>query len=86
MTALVNLAVAETNTAYSRSAVIPRVRLVYSGEVAGYTEAGDFSGCPRIQNFSNPNVTYNGFPTGVPLAAPNSADAAASLNANNKTK
>ena len=200
MTALVNLAVAETNTAYSRSGVIPRVRLVYSGEVAGYTEAGDFStdlsrlrspsdgfmdnihalrnafgadmvsliiegngslcgigflmltesagfaanafsvsarncatgnytfshemghnmglqhdriaqpangvfphshgyvnvvnnfrdimgvatgcgGCPRIQNFSNSNVTHNGFPTGVPIAAPNSADAAASLNA-----
>ena len=200
MAALVNLAVAETNTAYSRSGVIPGVRLVYSGEVAGYTEAGDFStdlsrlrspsdgfmdnvhalrnafgadmvsliiegngslcglgylmltesagfaanafsvsarscatgnytfshemghnmglqhdriaqpangvfphshgyvdvvnnfrdimgvasgcgGCPRIQNFSNPNVTHNGFPTGVPIAAPNSADAAASLNA-----
>ena len=200
MRALVNLAVAETNTAYSRSGVIPRVRLVYTGEVVGYTEVGDFStdlsrlrspsdgfmddihalrnafgadlvsliiqgdgslcglgylmtslsagfeanafsvsarncatgnytfshemghnmglqhdrinqssdgvfphshgyvdvthnfrdimgvasgcgGCPRIQNFSNPNVLYNGFLTGVPQGAPNSADAAASINA-----
>jgi hypothetical protein len=38
-------------------------------------------GCPRIQNFSNPNVFYNGFSTGVPQGALNSADAAASLNA-----
>jgi peptidyl-Asp metalloendopeptidase len=37
--------------------------------------------CVRIQNFSNPNVTFNGFPTGVPQGAPQSADAAASLNA-----
>ena len=43
MTALANLAVAETNTAYSRSGVIPRVRLVYTGEVGGYTEVGDFN-------------------------------------------
>ena len=200
MTALANLAVAETNTAYSRSGVIPRVRLVYTGEVGGYTEVGDFNtdlsrlrspsdgfmddihslrnavgadlvsliiegngtlcgvgylmstesagfnasafsvsarncatgnysfghelghnmglrhdriddpangvfphshgyvdvinnfrdimgvapgcgGCPRIQNFSNPNVFHNGFSTGVPQGASNSADAAASLNA-----
>jgi hypothetical protein len=200
MMALVNLAVAETNNAYSRSGVIPRVRLVYNGEVVGYTEVGDFStdlsrlrsrsdgfidnihalrdalgadlvaliiegngslcglgyimtslsasfeanafsvsarncatgnytfshemghnmglqhdrinqpadgvfphshgfvdvthnfrdimgvatgcsGCPRIQNFSSPNVLYNGFPTGISQAAANSADAAASINA-----
>jgi hypothetical protein len=37
--------------------------------------------CVRIQNFSNPNVTFNGFPTGVPQGSPQSADAAASLNA-----
>ena len=37
--------------------------------------------CVRIQNFSNPNVTFNGFPTGVSQALPQSADAAASLNA-----
>jgi peptidyl-Asp metalloendopeptidase len=43
MKALVNLAVAETNTGYLRSGVIPRVRLVYTGEVVGYTEVGDFS-------------------------------------------
>jgi hypothetical protein len=43
--------------------------------------ASGCGGCPRIQNFSNPNVLHNGFPTGVPQGAPNSADAAASLNA-----
>ena len=37
--------------------------------------------CVRIQNFSNPTVTFNGFPTGVPQGSPQSADAAASLNA-----
>ena len=42
MQALINLAVAETNTAYSRSAVIPRLRLVHQEEVS-YTESGDFS-------------------------------------------
>ena len=35
----------------------------------------------RIQNFSNHNVTFNRFPTGVPQASPQSADAATSLNA-----
>ena len=35
----------------------------------------------RIQNFSNPNVIFNGFPTGVAPPFPQSADAAASLNA-----
>lgn len=198
MQALINLAIAETNTAYSRSAVIPRVRLVHQEEVS-YTESGDFStdlsrltnptdgfmdnvhalrntygadlvsliiegaslcglawlmstesnsfeafafsvvarvcatgnfslghemghnmglqhdradtptngafpfshgyadtphgfrdimgvaascgGCVRIQNFSNPNVPFNGFPTGISQSSPQSADAAASLNA-----
>ena len=199
MQALIDLAVAETNTAYSRSAVIPRLRLVHQEEVS-YSESGDFStdlnrltnpsdgfmdnvhtlrnvygadlvsliiegtslcglgwlmttesnsfqtfafsvvaricatgnftfghelghnmglqhdrmdapsdgvfpfshgyvdipnsfrdimgvqpascpGCIRIQNFSNPNVTFNGHPTGVSQASPDSADAAASLNA-----
>ena len=42
MNALINLAVAETNTAYSRSGVIPRLRLVHREEVA-YTESGNFS-------------------------------------------
>ena len=197
MNALINLAVAETNTAYSRSGVIPRLRLVHREEVA-YTESGDFAtdlnrltaasdgfmdnvhtlrnahgadlvslivegtslcglawlmtnqsnafeafafsvvaricatgnysfghelghnmglqhdradapadgvfsfshgyvdaphgfrdimgvatscgGCMRIQNFSNPSVTFNGFPTGIPQLSPQSADAAASLN------
>jgi hypothetical protein len=198
MQALINLAVAETNTAYSRSAVIPRLRLVHQEEV-NYTESGDFStdlnrltnpadgfmdnvhalrdahgadlvsliiegtslcglawlmsnessafqsnafsvvarvcatgnfsfghelghnmglqhdrvdapadgvfpyshgyvdtphgfrdimgvaascgGCMRIQNFSNPDVAFSGFPTGVVQSSPQSADAAASLNA-----
>ena len=198
MQALVNLAVAETNTAYSRSGIIPRLRLVHQEEVS-YTESGDFStdlnrltnpsdgfmdnvhalrntygadlvsliiegtslcglgwlmttesnsfqslafsvvaricatgnfslghemghnmglqhdradtpangvfpfshgyvdtphgfrdimgvaascgGCMRIQNFSNPNVLFNGFPTGVAQPSPQSADAATSLNA-----
>ena len=198
MNALINLAAAETNTAYSRSGVFPRLRLVHGEEVT-YTESGNFStdlgrltnpsdgfmdnvhalrnahgadlvslivegtslcgiawlmttqsnafeafafsvvaricatgnytfghelghnmglqhdrtdapsdgvfpfshgyvdaphgfrdimgvaascgGCMRIQNFSNPNVTFNGFPTGVPQSSLQSADAAASLNA-----
>ena len=42
--------------------------------------AASCGGCMRIQNFSNPNVTFNGFPTGVPQSSPQSADAAASLN------
>jgi hypothetical protein len=202
MQALIDLAVAETNTAYARSAVIPRIRLVHQEEV-GYTESGNFAtdldrlthpsdgfmdhvhglrnaygadlvslivegtslcgiawlmlsesnsfqafafsvvarlcatgnftfghelghnmglqhdrmnapgdgvfpfshgyvdiangfrdimgvpsscpGCIRIQNFSNPNVTFNGSPTGIPQAFPNSADAAASLNATRLT-
>jgi hypothetical protein len=36
--------------------------------------------CTRIQNFSNPNVTFGGSPTGVPQPSSESADAAASLN------
>jgi len=197
MNALINLAIAETNTAYARSGIFPRLRLVHREEIA-YTESGDFSTdldrltnpsdgfmdnvhalrnahgadlvslivegtslcgiawlmtaqstafeafafsvvaricatgnytfghelghnmglqhdradapadgvfpfshgyvdiahnfrdimgtqtscviCVRIQNFSNPNVTFNGFPTGVPQGSPQSADAAASLN------
>jgi hypothetical protein len=43
--------------------------------------AASCGGCMRIQNFSNPNVTFNDFPTGVPQASPQSADAATSLNA-----
>ena len=42
MNALINLAVAETNTAYLRSGVFPRLRLVHTEEVA-YTESGNFS-------------------------------------------
>lgn len=199
MEALIQLAVAETNTAYARSGVIPRIRLVHSGEVVGYNETGilgvelnrlrnpsdglmdevhalrdsvgadmvalivegdgslcgiaylmttlsaDFASsafsvsarncatgnftfghelghnmglqhdrlaapadgvfphshgyadnahsfrdimgvasscgnCPRIQNFSNPNVNFNGFPTGIAQEQANSADAAASIN------
>jgi hypothetical protein len=198
MNALIQLAVSETNTAYSRSGVVPRLRLVHSAEVS-YAESGDFGTdldrltdpgdgfmdnvhalrnthgadlvsliiegtslcgiawvmvnesnafqshafnvvswlcatgnftfghelghnmglkhdrlndnspgvfthshgyvdspqgfrtimgvqtnppcCSRIQNFSNPNVNFNGHPTGVLQGSPQSADAAASLNA-----
>lgn len=38
--------------------------------------------CPRIQHFSNPEVTYNGRPTGVHYQAANSADNARALNNN----
>jgi hypothetical protein len=41
MNALINLAVAETNTAYARSGVIPRLRLVHTQEVA-YVETNNF--------------------------------------------
>jgi peptidyl-Asp metalloendopeptidase len=49
---LINLAVAETNTAYSRSAVIPRLRLVHQEEVS-YTESGDFS--TDLNRLTNPS-------------------------------
>jgi hypothetical protein len=52
MGALINLAVAETNTAYSRSAVIPRLRLVHQEEVS-YTESGDFS--TDLNRLTNPS-------------------------------
>jgi len=42
MNALINLAITETNTAYSNSGVTPRVRLVHTEEVS-YTESGSFS-------------------------------------------
>ncbi len=38
------------------------------------------AGCPRIQYFSNPDVTYNGKPTGVDYTAPEAADNARTLN------
>ena len=37
-------------------------------------------GCPRIQHFSNPDVLYQGLPTGVPIDQPDSAHNALSLN------
>src|SRR4029450_7135542 len=43
--------------------------------------AASCGGCMRIQNFSNPNLMFNNFPTSVPQSSPQSADAAASLNA-----
>lgn len=42
-------------------------------------------GCPRVGHFSNPNILYNGAPTGVSYLASNSADAARALNANAPT-
>ncbi|HPH96621.1 MAG TPA: fibronectin type III domain-containing protein [Anaerolineaceae bacterium] len=38
------------------------------------------SGCPRINRWSNPNVLYNGLPTGISETAPDSAYNALSLN------
>jgi hypothetical protein len=37
-------------------------------------------GCPRFQFFSNPDVTYQGQPTGVPISEPNSAHNALTIN------
>jgi hypothetical protein len=39
-------------------------------------------GCPRVTQFSNPDVLYDGVPTGVNYLAANSADAARALNEN----
>ena len=36
--------------------------------------------CPRINNWSNPDVSYGGLPTGVNYLAPNSADNRMTLN------
>lgn len=36
--------------------------------------------CPRVNNWSNPEVLYNGKPTGVSSTAPNSADNRLTLN------
>lgn len=41
MSALINLAIDETNVAYQQSLITPRVRLVHQGP-AGYSESGDF--------------------------------------------
>lgn len=35
--------------------------------------------CPRIDHFSNPDVQYNGLPTGVPMDQPDSANVAFTL-------
>jgi hypothetical protein len=59
------------------------------GHVSGW-EAGRFltimayrnacPSCTRINNFSNPHVTQNGFPTGIPAGTGGAADAARWLN------
>jgi len=36
--------------------------------------------CTRLNRWSNPNLTYNGFPTGIPLNQPNSAYNTLTLN------
>jgi hypothetical protein len=36
--------------------------------------------CPEIEYFSNPDVTYNGDPTGIADPSPNSADNARTIN------
>jgi hypothetical protein len=52
MSALINLAVLETNTAYLRSGVIPRLRLVHQHEV-NYTESTSFS--EDLDRLTNPS-------------------------------
>ena len=60
-----------------------------STEGKGYVEPGETfrtimatsaTSAPRILNFSNPNVTSGGLPTGADLLDPEPADAAAALN------
>jgi hypothetical protein len=36
--------------------------------------------CPRVRHFANPNITYNGFPTGTPIDAPEPAYDALALD------
>ena len=38
------------------------------------------TGCIRLNRWSNPNLTYNGYPTGVPLGQPNAAFNTLTLN------
>ncbi|MEE9130857.1 MAG: M12 family metallo-peptidase, partial [Phycisphaerales bacterium] len=45
--------------------------------VMAYNCPGD---CPRIQHFSNPDVFYQGLPTGVPIDQPDSAHNALSIS------
>lgn len=52
MNALINLAIAETNTAYLRSGVIPGLRLVHTEEIA-YAESGNFS--TDLSRLTNPS-------------------------------
>jgi peptidyl-Asp metalloendopeptidase len=52
MSALINLAVLETNTAYLRSGVIPRLGLVHQQEV-NYTESTSFS--EDLDRLTNPS-------------------------------
>ncbi len=52
MTALINLAVAETNQAYLNSDVLQRLRLVHLAELTGYAENGDFN--TELNRLTNP--------------------------------
>jgi peptidyl-Asp metalloendopeptidase len=50
---LISLGVSETNTAYGNSGIIPRLRLVYSGEIS-YTEAASLqTDLSRLQSTSD---------------------------------
>jgi hypothetical protein len=42
-------------------------------------------GCPRVQHFSNPDVTYNGLVTGVPVGGANEAHNALTINQSAQT-
>lgn len=67
MNTLINLAVAETNTAYLRSGVVPRLRLVHQEEV-NYLESTDpVNGF--LEDFNRLTNPSDGFMDNSPCAA-----------------
>jgi hypothetical protein len=48
--------------------------------IMAYNNACSPGFCTRVQYWSNPNVTFNGAPTGVPEGSPNAADNRKTLN------
>ncbi len=42
-------------------------------------------GCPRVPNFSNPDVDYAGWPTGIPIGSPGAAHNGATITASAPT-
>jgi hypothetical protein len=47
--------------------------------IMAYVPDGCVGGCPRIPDWSDPNVTFGGFPTGVAEGQPNPADNARTI-------